>query len=198
MSFNFRHSRFVIILRAIDAQKFRIDIGYPFCDEGSGRIGTQQKSQQRHFMNWKKFFIAFIAAFGFIFLFGFLWYGKLMHGAHQEVPTLWRTEADFGNHFSTLVFGHIVMALFFTLLCTRFVPAGGAGPCAMLGLLVALIYAGANMITFAVQPLTTKILWGWIVGDLIQFTIAGAIIGALYKAAPAHVTFVKEGPRQGV
>jgi hypothetical protein len=28
-----------------------------------------------------------------------------MHGAHQEVPTLWRTEADFGNHFSTLVFG---------------------------------------------------------------------------------------------
>jgi hypothetical protein len=149
-------------------------------------------------MNWKKFFIAFIAAFGFIFLFGFLWYGKLMHGAHQEVPILWRTEADFGNHFSSLVFGHIVMALFVTLLCARFVPAGGAGPCAMLGLLVALVYAGANMITFAVQPLTTKILCGWIVGDSIQFTIAGAIIGALYKAAPAHVTFVKEGPRQGV
>src|SRR2546423_396218 len=65
-------------------------------------------------MDWKKFFIAFVAAFGFIFLFGFLWYGKLMHGAHQEVPILWRTEADFGNHFSTLVFGHIVMAFFLT------------------------------------------------------------------------------------
>jgi len=35
-------------------------------------------------MNWKKFFFAFIAAFGFMFLFGFLWYGKLMHGANQE------------------------------------------------------------------------------------------------------------------
>ena len=149
-------------------------------------------------MDWKKFFVAFVAAFGFMFLFGFLWYAKLMNGAHQEVPILWRTPADFGNHFSSLVFGHIVMALFLTLLCARFVPAGGAGPCAKLGLLVALVYAGANMITFAVQPLTTKILWGWIVGDLIQFTIAGAIIGALYKAAPAHVTFVKEGPRQGV
>jgi hypothetical protein len=32
-----------------------------------------------------------------------------------------------------------------------------------------------------VQPLTTKILGGWIVGDLIQFAIAGAIIGAIYK-----------------
>src|SRR5947208_16863840 len=35
------------------------------------------------------------------------------------------------------------------------------------------------LITFAVQPLTTKILGGWIVGDLIQFAIAGAIIGAI-------------------
>jgi len=63
----------------------------------------------------------------------------------------------------------------------RFVPAGGAGGGATLGILVALVYAGADLITFAVQPLTTKILGGWIVGDLIQFAIAGAIIGAIYK-----------------
>jgi hypothetical protein len=143
-------------------------------------------------MDWKKFFIAFVAAFGFIFLFGFIWYGKLMHGANQEVPTLWRTEADFGNHFSTLVFGHIVMAFFLTLVCARFVHGGGPGACATLAILVALIYAGADLITFAVQPLTTKILCGWIVGDLIQFAIAGALIGAIYKPAPAHTTFVKE------
>jgi hypothetical protein len=134
-------------------------------------------------MNWKKFFISFVAAFGFIFVFGFLWYGKLMHGVHQEVPALWRPEADFGSHFSWLVFGHIVMAFFLTLLCAKFVPAGGAGACAKLGLLVALIYAGADLITFAVQPLTTKILCGWIVGDLVQFTIAGAVIGAIYKSS---------------
>jgi hypothetical protein len=147
-------------------------------------------------MNWKKFFVAFIAAFGFIFLFGFLWYGKVMHGAHQEVPILWRSEADFGNHFSTLVVGHIVMAFFLTLLCARFVPGGGAGPCAVLAVLVALIYAGSDMISFAVQPLTTKILWGWIIGVVIQFTVAGAIIGGIYKAAAAQVTFVKERPVQ--
>ena len=132
-------------------------------------------------MNWKKFFFAFIAAFGFIFLFGFLWYGKLMHGPHQEVPILWRTETDFGNHFSTLVFGHIVMAFFLTLLCARFIPAGGAGAGARLGIMVALVYVGNDFIIYAVQPLTTKILGGWIVGDLIMFAIAGAIIGAIYK-----------------
>jgi hypothetical protein len=172
-----------------------IDSAVRFCDEAFGRSGTHQELKQKHIMNWKKFFFAFIAAFGFIFLFGFLWYGKLMHGPHQEVPILWRTETVFGNHFSTLVFGHIVMAFFLTLLCARFVPAGGAGACAVMGILVALVYAGADMITFAVQPLTTKILWGWIVGVLIQFTIGGAIIGALYKAASANMMFVKERPR---
>jgi hypothetical protein len=146
-------------------------------------------------MNWKKFFIAFIAAFVFLFVFGFIWYGNLMHSAHQEVPALFRPEAEFKEHFLWLTFGEIVMAFFLTMLCARFVPAGGAGAGAMLGLLVALVYAGVHVIDFAVMPLTTKILCGWIVGALIEYAIAGAIIGALYKSAPAHVTFVKERPR---
>ena len=130
-------------------------------------------------MNWKKFFFAFIATFLFLFVFGFLWYGTLMHGAHQEVPTLLRAQPD----FPWLILGHIVMAFFLTMLCVRFVPAGGAGAGATLGILVGLVYAGPHLISFAVQPLTTKILCGWIVGAVIQFAIAGAIIGAIYKPA---------------
>jgi hypothetical protein len=133
-------------------------------------------------MNWKKFFIAFIAAFVFLFVFGFIWYGNLMHGVHQEVPALWRPEAEFKEHFLWLILGHVVMAFFLTLLCVKFVPAGGAGGCTKL------VYAGADLITFAVQPLTTKILGGWIVGDLIQFAIAGAIIGAIYKPSSPATT----------
>ena len=134
-------------------------------------------------MNWKKFFIAFIAAFVFLFVFGFIWYGNLMHGVHQEVPALWRPEAEFKEHFLWLILGHVVMAFFLTLLCAKFVPGGGAGACGKLGVLVALVYAGADLITFAVQPLTTKILAGWIVGGLLEFAIAGAIVGAIYKTS---------------
>lgn len=132
-------------------------------------------------MNWKKFFIAFIAAFVFIFLFGFIWYGKLMNPVHMEVPVLFRAEADFGAYFPWLVFGHVVMAFFLTMLIARFSPAGGAVGGAGLAVIVALVYSGADFITYAVQPLTTKMLCGWIVGDLIMFAIAGAIIGAIYK-----------------
>ena len=106
-------------------------------------------------MDWKKFSIAFFAAFGFIFVFGFIWYGTLMNSAHQEVSTLFRPKPD----FPWLILGHIVMAFF----------------------LVALVYVGAHLITFAVQPITSKILWGWNVGALVQFVVAGAIIGVIYK-----------------
>jgi hypothetical protein len=132
-------------------------------------------------MNWKKFFIAFIAAFVFIFIFGFIWYGHLMQGAHNEVPQLWRTEADFGHYFPLLILGHIVMAFFLTCIYARFVSAGGPGAGAKLGIKVALIFVGNNLIFYAVQPLTTKILCFWIGGDLIMFGVAGAIIGAIYK-----------------
>jgi hypothetical protein len=151
-----------------------------------GLDGTQQEPQQKEIMDWKKFSIAFFAAFGFIFVFGFIWYGTLMHGAHQEVSTLFRPKPD----FPWLILGHIVMAFFFTLLCAKFAPAGGAGTCALLGLFVALVYVGAHLITFAVQPITNKILWGWNVGALVQFAIAGAIIGVIYKPSLPATTRV--------
>jgi hypothetical protein len=146
-------------------------------------------------MDWKKFFFAFIAAFIFLFVFGFLWYATLMHGAHREVSTLLRPEANLKSHFVWLVLGHLVMAFFFTLLCARYVPSGRASAGAILGILVGLVYAGPHLISFAVQPLTLKILCGWILGAVIQFTIAGAIVGAIYKPAAEHIMYVKERPR---
>ena len=118
-----------------------------------------------------------------------------MHGAHREVTTLLRPEAELGSYFGWLALGQFVMAFFFTLLCARYVPAGGAGAGALLGLLVGLVYAGPHLISFAVQPLTFKILCGWIAGAVIQFTIAGAIIGAIYKPAVSGIMYVKERSR---
>jgi len=131
-------------------------------------------------MNWKKFLIAFVVTFVFMFGFGFVWWGKLMHGAHSEVPALWRSEADFGNYFTWLILGHVVMAFFMTMLYARH-GGGSVGSGACLGFLVALVYAGNDFISYAVQPLTTKILCGWIAGDILMFAIAGALIGAIYK-----------------
>jgi hypothetical protein len=173
-SFDIPHLCFVI---------FGIDTDEAFCNEGFGLDGLSSNLNRKKLWTGKNSSSHSFAAFGFMFVFGFIWYAKLMHGAHSEVPVLWRSEAEFGSHFSWLVFGHILMAFFLTLLCSKFVPEGGPGPCARLGILLALVYVGNDFITYAVQPLTTKILCGWIVGALIQFGVAGAIIGAIHKSS---------------
>jgi hypothetical protein len=133
-------------------------------------------------MNGKKLFLAFIAAFIFIFLFGFVWHGKLMQSAYIVIAGHWRSEADFGRHFPMLILGHAVMAFFLALIYASFAPAGGVGTGARLGILVGFLYTGYDLIRFAVEPLTRKILALWFVGDLLEFAIAGAIIGAIYRA----------------
>src|SRR5437870_12714313 len=137
-------------------------------------------------MNWQTFFTAFIAAFIFLFVFGFLWYGTLMRGAHEEVQALFRAKPE----YPWLILGHIVMAFFFTMLCVRFVLVGGVGASATLGILVGVVYAGPHLISFAVEPLTTKLLCGWIVGAVIQFSIAVVLIVAIYNPASEHISFV--------
>ena len=124
--------------------------------------------------------IAFVVTFVFMFGFGFVWYGNLLHGVHSEVPTLWRAEADFGNYFPWLILGHVVMAFFLTMLYARH-GGGSVGSGTCLGFLVGLVYAGNDFITYAVQPITTKILCGWVAGSVLMFAIAGALIGAIYK-----------------
>src|SRR5437867_1878267 len=125
-------------------------------------------------MNWKKFFIAFIAAFIFLFVFGFLWYGKFMDPIHKEVPMLWRTQADFGSHFPWLVLGHIVVAFFLTMLYAHFVPAGGAGAGFSLGILLALLFVGNNVIVFVVQAL---VIFAFVMIYASGFAGGGVIAG---------------------
>ena len=49
------------------------------------------------------------------------------------------------------------------------------------GLLVGLLFCGADLIRYAVEPLTTTILIAWCIGVIILFAIGGLIVGTLYK-----------------
>src|SRR6266852_65690 len=133
-------------------------------------------------MNWKKFFIAFVVTWIFVFIYEFIFHVKIMHNYYLETSTLWRPEADFNSHFPLLVLGQGVIAFFFTMIFVRgFGSGGGTAGGFRYGILLGLLVAGANLIRYAVEPLTTTILIGWSCGEIIEFAISGAIVGALYK-----------------
>jgi len=132
-------------------------------------------------MNQKRAFFAFIIAFVFIFMFGFVWHGILMKHAYLETAALWRAEADFNEHFWILILGHAVAAFIFTgiYICKTSEPTPKCG--FRYGIAFGIFCCGIVLMRYAVEPLTTKILWMWLAGDLISFAIMGAIVGAIYK-----------------
>lgn len=132
-------------------------------------------------MNHKRGLIAFIVAFVFMFLFGFLWHGILMKPMYQATASMWRTEGDFNTHFPILILGHAVVAFAFTGLYVSKVGMNSAGTGFGYGIVIGILACGVNLIRFAVEPLTTNILFMWFAADLICFAIMGALVGAIYK-----------------
>ena len=139
-------------------------------------------------MNHKRGLIALIVAFVVIFFFGFVWHGVLMKDAYMETSTLWRPDADFQSHFGILILGHLVIAFAFTGLYISKVGLQSAATGFGYGIVIGILCSGVNLIRFATEPLTTKILWMWIAGDLIMFAIVGAIVGAIYKPIGADAS----------
>jgi hypothetical protein len=105
----------------------------------------------------------------------------LMKSAYMETASLWRPEADFISHFWILIFGHAVMAFAFTGLYVSKVGINSATVGLGYGIVIGILCVGADLIRFATEPLTAKILCMWIVGVALQFAIAGALVGAIYK-----------------
>jgi hypothetical protein len=104
-----------------------------------------------------------------------------MKGAYMETRALWRPEADYRNHFWILIVGHAVVAFAFTSLYVNKIGRNSPGTGFGYGIVLGFLCWGVDLIRFAVEPLTTKILWMWFAGDLICFALMGTIVGAIYK-----------------
>jgi hypothetical protein len=80
------------------------------------RIDRTHRTQLTSGMNTKRFFFAFLAAFIFIFCWGWLYNGVLMRGAHTEVRNLFRPLPETMSLFHWLVIGQAIIALAFVLI----------------------------------------------------------------------------------
>src|ERR1700739_3232560 len=120
-------------------------------------------------MNWKKFFMAFIAAFVFLFAYDWVFNGVLLQNSYAVTASLWRTKSDFSSHFPLLILGQIVIVFFFTLIFVRgFGSGGGTAGGFRYGMFFGLLHIGANLIRYAVEPLTTNLIVSWSIGGLIE------------------------------
>jgi len=113
----------------------------------------------------------------------------------MESALLWRDEAGMKQHFGWLLLGQLIMSVMFCVIyALRRGTEAGPGQGAGYGFLVALLLCSGTFIWYAVAPLPGKIALTWVIGDLIQLVIAGAILGAIYRPPSAEVRAAQPAP----
>jgi hypothetical protein len=134
-------------------------------------------------MNWKRFFIAFIAAYVFIFVWGWLLNGVVLKDVYAQTPNLWRSQSEMMSLFHWIIIGQALIVFAFVMIYASGFAGGGVIAGIRLGVLLEIAAIGMRLGFYAVQPIPGKLILYGSVGGLIEMIIVGAMVGAIYKPA---------------
>ena len=134
----------------------------------------------------KRFIIAFIAAYIFLFAWGWLLNGVLLKDIYAQTSNLWRTQTEMLSFFHWILIGQALIVFAFVMIYVTGFAGGGVVAGIRLGILLEIAAIGMRMAVYAVQPFPGKLLIYASIGGLIEMIITGAIVGAIYKPASAR------------
>jgi hypothetical protein len=134
----------------------------------------------------KRFSLAFIAAYIFLFVWGWLVNGVLLKDIYAQTPNLWRTQTEMLSFFHWILLGQALIVFAFVMLYLAGFAGGGVAAGIRLGILLEIAAIGMRMGVYAVQPFPGKLLIYASIGGLIEMIITGAIVGAIYKPVPTR------------
>ena len=129
----------------------------------------------------KRFIVAFLAAYIFIFFWGWLLNGVLLKDVYAQTPNLWRSQSEMMSLFHWIIIGQALVVFAFVMIYASGFAGGGVIAGIRLGLLLEIAAIGMRMGIYAVQPFPGKLIVYGSVGGLIEMIIVGAIVGAIYK-----------------
>ena len=100
-------------------------------------------------MNWKKFFFVFIAAFIFIFFWGWLYNGVLLKDVLAQAQSLFRPREEIMSLFHWIVIGGAGLALSFVMIYASAFAGGGIGAGVRLGIMLEILAVSAHCAIYA-------------------------------------------------
>ncbi|HEU5246487.1 MAG TPA: hypothetical protein VFU09_05295 [Candidatus Udaeobacter sp.] len=136
----------------------------------------------------KRFIIAFIVAYIFIFLWGWLLNGVLLKDVYAETPNLWRSQSEMMTLFHFIVIGQALLIFAFVAIYASGFAGVGVMAGIRLGILLEIAAIGMRLAIYAVQPFPGKLIVYGSISGLIEMIIVGAIVGAIYKPVAAQTS----------
>ena len=132
-------------------------------------------------MNWKKFFIAFVVAFVFMFFWGWLYNGVLLKDVLAQAQSLFRSREEIMGLFHWIVIGDAGLALSFVMIYASAFAGGGIAAGVRLGIMLEILAVSARCAIYATQPFPAKLLVLASIGGFIEMIGTGVIVGGIYK-----------------
>jgi len=134
----------------------------------------------------KRFILAFIAAYIFLFVWGWLFNGVLLKDVYAETPNLWRSQSEMASLFHWIIIGQALVVFSFVMIYASGFAGGGIIAGIRLGLLLEIAAIGMRLGFYAVQPIPGKLIVYGSIGGLIEMVIVGAMVGGIYKPKSAR------------
>jgi hypothetical protein len=129
----------------------------------------------------KRFLLAFIAAYVFLFLWGWLLNGVFLKDVYAQTPNLWRSQSEMMSLFHWIIIGQALIVFAFVMIYASGFAGGGAIAGIRLGILLEIAAIGMRLGFYAVQPIPGKLVLYGSIGGLVEMIIVGAIVGGIYK-----------------
>lgn len=108
-----------------------------------------------------------------------MFHGVFLQPIYLKTAEMWRSQED--CIFPALAGGQFLMTLFLCLLYAGCCRATSIKNGLTFGLLIGLFSGAPHLIVYAVQPLPVNLVVYWIIGGIIEFTLAGLLLGAIYR-----------------
>jgi hypothetical protein len=131
----------------------------------------------------KRFILAFVAAYIFLFVWGWLLNGVLLKDIYAETPNLWRSQNEMASLFHWIIIGQALIVFSFVMIFATGFAGGGVMAGIRLGLLLEIAGIGMRLGFYSVQPIPAKLILYGSIGGIIEMVIVGAMVGAIYKPA---------------
>jgi len=136
----------------------------------------------------KRFIVAFIAAYVFMFFWGWLLNGVLLKDIYAQTPNLWRPQSEMISLFHWIIIGQALVIFAFVMIYASGFAGGGVIAGIRLGIVLEIAAIGMRLAIYAVQPFPGKLIVYGSISGLIEMIIVGAIVAAIYKPAPARMS----------
>lgn len=140
-------------------------------------------------MNVKRWIIASIIIFIVFFALDFLFHNVCLSKYYEMTSNLWRAEEDM--NIWLMVLAQVITAFFFCYIYTKGYEAKPSGALEGLkcGFIIGLfVTLPMSLGTYSVMPITGRLAFYWFIMGMIEFLIAGLVVGLIYKKSEPAAT----------